>query len=1264
MLQMWRNRTHTICEEVSSRRSKKLVTGTVPTTVPPAGILNVNMYNCGPKVIVNVCVLGSTVPCLIDSGSQVTIIPKSYLPSSALSSIKPSALQLQVYNGSSVNMLGTINVDLTIGESILRNRTVYISGSNLMPILGSSEILQSGSFTIDTENKTVSFGKNKVAVEVIPNEYFQRMKVNGILPFLTKIKQQPLRFNVNTKKTITIPPRSEIVAEFALPSSAIGGTYMSRSRAVSSYVNVGRALDTVTTKRCSIRVPLLNHTFEEQVIQTDAFVFEAVEVSENNLAPSSGATINATTITKLTSAQVDSRVEKLMNEMSIDPTAPEIEHKRFKALVKKYNHVFSLTDEKLGVTKVAQFEVNTEDHAPVASGRYRTPYYLREEMQKIISKHIEDGIMKETSSPWAAPCLLVRKQDGSHRLVVDYRKLNDVTTFDAYPLPSIRDSLNYLSKSKVFIAADLQSGFHQLECSEDAQLKLAVTTERGQYTFSRMPMGPKNGPATFQRVMDKVTRGIGSERLLVYLDDLLSHGVTYDEMFDSFEAVLERLSNSGLKIKSSKVKALYRNIEFAGYTISDGTLKPLQRKIEAIVNLAAPQTSLEAQSLYGMFSYHRAFIKDFALLADPISETYRNLKVKPFTWTKAAEDATQLLKSKIAEKTLKLFIPELSNTLLVLETDASDKGIGGCLYFCNKQGIHTHDEFCLQPIEYFAKPFRNGQEKLFIAEKELLAFKFATEKYKTYLLGRKFCWRTDNLCISWARTMSPKKAKLARWLAELEPFIYDVELIRSKKMVISDALSRLRQMEVNSILVESKIRKNDILEMYHTNGHGGISNTLNDIQKLYRWKDMKNDVSDYVKRCDYCQRSKPNLNPRRVKQFKTDTAIGPFKKLSVDLTGPFVTTARHNKFILVAIDNFSKHVYAVPIKSKAADQVVPEIRKILLQMPEIPSEILTDNGREFINELMSAVTTKYNIRHSRSAPYHPQSNGLCERVNLTLKTKVNIHDPNWDIHVWDAVHCINRSPNETTGYSPFAAETGHPGLNPVDPTRKSYDNGSIVSQKIRMRIEKEKESRLKNSGENRPYTIGQLVLQKNSAAIKSDDRTRYIGPYRVEKVLGGGCSYKIVNLETRDSYVRNMSQLKPYLQPYPSKKRQPEECTKTKIVHLDDVDFPKQPKKHYVDVSNLSNDEMKVLAGKVGYGGPSGSTRMMARQLTKFLESNIDRNKARGIIFASRNESGNPIEWTLFNDIIQIPFIGNESSQTDRQIDLISSDEPHVPSTM
>ena len=203
-------------------------------------------------------------------------------------------------------------------------------------------------------------------------------------------------------------------------------------------------------------------------------------------------------------------------------------------------------------------------------------------MKEHIKGLLAQRVIVESHSPYAAPVVLVRKKDGSLRLCVDYRRLNLKTVGDAYPLPRIQESLDALVGAQYFPTLDLASGYHQISMDPRDQHKTAFTTPFGLYEYTRMPMGLASAPATFQRLMQATMSDFAFQFLLVYLDDLLVYSKTFDEHMEHLERLLQRVTETGLKLKASKCQFLRREVTCLGHRISADGVSCESGKVQCV----------------------------------------------------------------------------------------------------------------------------------------------------------------------------------------------------------------------------------------------------------------------------------------------------------------------------------------------------------------------------------------------------------------------------------------------------------------------------------------------------------------------------------------------------------------------------------------------------------------------------------------------------------------------------------------------------------
>ena len=171
-----------------------------------------------------------------------------------------------------------------------------------------------------------------------------------------------------------------------------------------------------------------------------------------------------------------------------------------------------------------QHQINTGDHPAVKQRVRRYPAARREEERKLVEDMLAIGIIQESNSTWSSPTVLVKKKDSSTRFCIDHRRLNQATKVDAPPLPHIEDSSNTLGGAQYFCSLDLAGGYWQVEMDPADREKTAFVTQGGLYKFKVMPFGLVNALATYERLMERVLRGIAWTECLVYLNDISLFG--------------------------------------------------------------------------------------------------------------------------------------------------------------------------------------------------------------------------------------------------------------------------------------------------------------------------------------------------------------------------------------------------------------------------------------------------------------------------------------------------------------------------------------------------------------------------------------------------------------------------------------------------------------------------------------------------------------------------------------------------------------------
>jgi hypothetical protein len=353
----------------------------------------------------------------------------------------------------------------------------------------------------------------------------------------------------------------------------------------------------------------------------------------------------------------------------------EEDTRRVERLLIQYQGVFSSGEFDIGRTTWVKHGIDTGGAAPIRQPLRRSSPTQRAEVERQVEELLAKGLIQPSDSPWSSPVVLVDKKDGSKRLCLDYRRLNDVTRKDAYPLPRIDDSLDALGGAKFFSTLDLASGYWQVEMNEDARDKSAFSTPSGLYAWNVLPFGLCNAPSTFERLMERVLAGLRWEILLVYLDDVIVFGNTIAESVNRLERVLLKLREAGLKLKPSKCNLFQKRVNYLGHVVAEEGIHTDPAKIEAVQNWPTPGTTRQGRSLLGLASYYRRFIKGFAEIAAPLHRlTGKNVA---FLWSPECEVAFQTLREALVSAPI-LAYPR-NHGQYYLDTDASAFAIGGVL---------------------------------------------------------------------------------------------------------------------------------------------------------------------------------------------------------------------------------------------------------------------------------------------------------------------------------------------------------------------------------------------------------------------------------------------------------------------------------------------------------------------------------------------------------------------------------------------------------
>jgi hypothetical protein len=704
----------------------------------------------GPKseTYLKLSVEGRVVSCLLDTGSEVTLLPVELTANIA---VTPSTQKLIAANGTEINVLGSATIEATEGTHSFQI-TGLVSDHVLDPILG-----------IDFLHAHDALWKFASA-EIILEGFHHKLHPRGTGLWHSRVV---------TCNKITVPPRSESVVlakvifnDFSSSTDVTANTWVTEAARLDSGLLVSR-------------VVLPNRAFDVpvRVMNTNAIGIQ-LEAGARlaDLQPVDVLTIEHRVETPETD-EIDTAAMEMVNRVA-DPV-PEDCRQSLGNILRKYKAAFSFNDKDLGRTTLVRHTIETEGARPVRQPLRRHPVCHQDAIHDRIQTMLEQGIIAPSRSPWASNLVLVKKKDGSLRCCVDYRDLNAVTVKDAYPLPRTDVCFDALSGSQWFSTFDLRSSYHPVEMDPRDAEKTTFVCREGSFKFLTMPFGLCNAEATFQRLMDVTMSGLAYDICLTYIDDIIVFPRTLSEHLERLEAVLSRLVQAGLKLKPSKCHILQQSVEFLGHVVSSDGIGTSPSKTKIVADWPAPQSQRELRAFLRLASYYRRYVRNFAEVAAPLSEM--TAKGKRFEWSPQAQEAFVRLKASLTSPPI-LAVPS-DEASYVLDTDASDFAIGAVLSDI-KDGAE-------RVIAYASRKLSKQEINYCVTRRELLAVVFFVKHFRHYLLGRKFTIRTDHAALQWLRRIPSPVGQQARWLEQLEEFDFDVIHRAGRQHTNADALSRI-----------------------------------------------------------------------------------------------------------------------------------------------------------------------------------------------------------------------------------------------------------------------------------------------------------------------------------------------------------------------------------------------------------------------------------------------------------------------------------------
>ena len=1077
-------------------------------------------------------------------------------------------------------------VDTGAYATVLNDEVVKRYGWKLegptTPLVGAdgSYLKMSGVTTIKVEMTIGRFTKSKIVkVAVMKNLTsemllgLELMRVMGICINVGKMQlsfdKESIKPGIRTREDENLQPRTQTVIEGQI--NCVGPIITERFN-FHPEVMVANSLSVARKNR----VPVLLLNASDKIITlrkgTQVACFEPMK---EPVPLTDAATINR--VIRLTPHEEYVKIGDNLDEKQVN---------EIQAIIAENLEAFSLKGS-LGQVKNYEHVIELMPGAkPYVEPMRRRAQFHIEETRKQVQSMLENGIIEESSSPWASAYVLARKKSGDYRLCVDFRRLNSMTKKCAYPLPHIESCLETLAGKKYFSQIDFASGFWQIPMEKSARELTAFRTEDGLFQFKRMPFGLTNAPASFQRLMDVTLSGLKGLNLQVFIDDICVATQSWEEHLRILSKLFKLVIEANLKIKAEKCVFGAQQITFLGHEVSIQGIKQEPAKLKAMTEMPRPRDVPELKRALGMFSYYRKFVPQFAIVAEPLTRLTR--KKHKFEWGDEQDNAFKEIISQLKKNsTLAHFDPKKAT---LLKTDASRKGVAGII-------LQRHEEDW-KIISCCSRRLTSSEENYGITDLEGLAVIWSIQKFRPYLLGIRFQVLVDHCALCVLNNRTPTSPRLKRWAIILSEFDFEIVYTKGSLHKDVDCLSRAPVDDPVDDYLESKVylvtpldaaewicnyndeesrrlfqeayeRKNnlklvndiiykdgllyvprakrdELIRVTHSapmNGHPGINATKAKLSENYWWPKMLEDITRVIQLCGQCILNKPERR-RPAGQMHSFEIYSAGEQIAIDCLGPLKESANGNVHVIVAIDVFTRFV-----ETKAVPDIgAPTFSQFLIEYCGrfgIPYSILTDNSTTFSNEFVKEILKVFGANHLKATPYHSQGNGVVERVIQTIQEKLRltlddpIQEANWDAALPIATLAINTAFHQSIGCTPYELTYGRrPPFQDMLATCRATPQDTFAKMiqlhmkecaanavAIQSLMQANAKERYDQQHRAIKYEVDDLVVVEQPPR-SSKLASKYKGPYQIVNVKND--IYKIRDLDTNKITSRHVSKLKLY----------------------------------------------------------------------------------------------------------------------------------------
>jgi len=467
-------------------------------------------------------------------------------------------------------------------------------------------------------------------------------------------------------------------------------------------------------------------------------------------------------------------------DVQVNPDLNRWEREKVMRLLEEYQDIFSDVPTK---THLITHKIELKSDEPIFCKPYKVPVHMTEKVDKELESMLQQGIVEPSNAKYASPMVIIKKRNSdSIRICIDYTKLNNLTVVDPMPQPDVEDILAKLGNAQLFSTFDAAKGFYAIPMDPESKDYTSFVTGTNQHLrFAVMPFGLNNSPRTYGRMTSLMLKG--AKNIGSFVDDIIAYNENnIDQHLKTLRDLFSRVRQANVKLKPSKARVGYTEIQFLGSIVSEGQVRPSTESIDKILNAPRPRTKKGVRSLIGCVNWLRKYICLAAKLLKPLTDLTVKNASEVVKWSEEQENSMNEIKRILVNKpVLSIYDPKKEH---VVQTDASTDYIGGTL-------LQLEDDGLLHPILYASRKCCDRETRYDIQNKEMLAIVWMCRRCFKYLYGSFFTVQTDCQALTMLNGKLSNNARVVRWQLEMQMYNYRVQIIPGHSNGMSDWLSRM-----------------------------------------------------------------------------------------------------------------------------------------------------------------------------------------------------------------------------------------------------------------------------------------------------------------------------------------------------------------------------------------------------------------------------------------------------------------------------------------